>query len=503
MSSSKNFLKDLSTTFVVQIIVTISGIILLRLLSQNLTEDVFGIYLVIRRFIALAFPLITLNLSMSLARFISFNSNKSGFYFFNSVILCTIIFLLLLILLPFYKSIFSNIIFGSKLLQSLVFPTLLFLFASSFQVLCVGLFRGLHDFIIMNFVNIIYWIEAIIVLLSIMYFKKSTLDILTTFLFIYSIISIVTNCLIVLFRKVKFRPLEYLREIFSNSVKGILASRFLKYGFNRLPSGFFIAGIFFIPVFAASSSISLKTAAFIGIIVSIMRMVQLLGIPFNLLFLPKFSSLQSTGDSHVIRKHSQMVLNYIFTLPLIFGAFISFLSREIIIIWFGSSYEVVVPYMQIAGLFLVFFLSYILIRGILDGISNYPFVNIITLVSFIIIALTSALVVILSYNLIGLTLALCISLFSLGILSIYYIRKLQNLRITYSKNIVAFAWFILLSLSLFLINKYLVLNSIVLLLLMKLLIIGILTTISLIIYRSLKFEWLIEIISRFSSARLS
>lgn len=492
----KSFIKELSATFATQVIITIFGIILLKILSNILPEEGLGAYLVIRRMVGLAFPLLTLNLGMSMAKFISFDIKNAEQYFLYSFLVITVFGLILLAGLPFYKNPLVKIIFGHIRYAKLALPTLLFLYANSFQIICIGYYRGYQDFVSMNLISIYFWIESLVVLTVYFFVAKNFVSFLSLYFIVYAVVSFVINWINILKNK-NFGStiLLFFKKGFKISNYKVDA-KFLKYGIVRLPTGFFLAGLFFIPVATASSSISLKTAAYIGIIVSIVRMIQLLGVPFNLIFLPKFSYYQSQNNKEFIKYYSQIVLEYIFTFPFIVGLLIFFLSNEIILLWFGSKYLIVVKYLILVGPFIGLFLGYVLIRGILDGLSEFPYSNVITFNGVVCVGILSLLTIVFSWDLLGLVIAFGVGITVLGISSIYILLKKQRLQLINIKNSFAFLWFVLLFSIFFLYNRYILIESLYYSLGLKILVSLVVFVLSFLIYKRLGYEWVNELLLR-------
>jgi O-antigen/teichoic acid export membrane protein len=215
----------------------------------------------------------------------------------------------------------------------------------------------------------------------------------------------------------------------------------LRYGIYRLPSGIFAAGLFFIPVVAASSSISLKTAAYMGIIAAIFGFLQTVAYPFNLILLPKFSEYQSRNENEITKTNSQTVLDFIVTFPLLAGIFLFFLSDELILIWFGIKYAQVSIYLKFLSPTVGLYMAYVLIRGILDGLYEFPYSNIINITGVIIVGVLSYLSVIFEWNLWGLSLSFGLCIISIGISSIYILWRRQQLVLFNQRNLLSLLWF--------------------------------------------------------------
>lgn len=488
--------QDLSVTFLTQIGVTIINIILLKLLAQLLSKEGFGVYLVIRRVISFAFPVLTLNLAVSMARNISFNREKAEVYLISSFFIISFFSLVLLLFLPIYQNLLSKILFGNIVYADLILPMIIFLYSNSFQILCEGYFRGHHNFNKGNSVTFLFWLTSLITLVVFLFFTNDVKKILYYYFLIYAIISYLLSILLLLIDD-KFRNNIRLSitKIFKLNI--FRAERdYFNFGISRLPTGFLLSAVFFIPLLVASSSISLEVAASIGIIISIIRMMQVVVYPFNLIFIPKFSSYKATNNKEVIYNNSKLVLEFIFTFPFLLGLFIYFFSPEVIMLWFGSKYMEVVLYLSIVGVFIGFFLSYILIRGILDGLLEYPYSNIITLSGAIGTGIISILTIYFSWNLLGLSISIVVGMLVMGLISIVVLANNQNIKLINRKNVLAIVWFFLVAILLGGYSHMFAIQSIIFSLLIKLLIALILSGLSFVVYKKLKFKWIEDLVAK-------
>jgi len=488
-----NFLINYSVTFVSQIIILISQILLLQILSHQIPEEGLGIYMVIRRLVALSFPVITLNLSVGMQRYINFDKDKADKYLLYSFIILNFVILLLLISLPFCKNLLSEWVFGNEKYALLMLPTLIFLYSNSFQILCVGYFCGKQNFLMMNLVNVIFGLFSLLTLLTLLFISSNFIAFIYIYLTAYAIIALIVNLSLII-KEESFR--SNLKSIFKNGINFHFfqsEKKFIRYGYSRIPSGFFLGAIFFIPIFAASNSLSLTHAAYIGLIVSIVRMLQITGTPLNLILLPKFSHFQSKGLQKEIYNYSKIVIEFILTIPFLVGVFLAFLAPEIITLWFGNKYAIIIPYIELLGLTIGFFIGYVLIRGILDGLMDYPYANVITFISMVLVSIFSGLTIWFSWDLLGLTIAFGIGLITLGSCSFYILIDKQTIGIINSRNILAVVWFLSLFSLVHLYNNTIIIEPLLLSFFIKVLISILLLLISLLIYYLLNFSWIREI----------
>ena len=157
-----------------------------------------------------------------------------------------------------------------------------------------------------------------------------------------------------------------------------------EYSLFRIPSGIFYGLLFFLPIYLTSKWFSLIDATHIGIIITVANTAAMIGVPFNLLFLPSFSHLHDIGTNDQVLERINIIIKFIFQVVFFIGPLIYLFSQEIIIMWFGQNYVNTIIYLQLMSPFVGPFIGYIMIRGIIDGLSFYPYSNIITLFSLIV-----------------------------------------------------------------------------------------------------------------------
>jgi O-antigen/teichoic acid export membrane protein len=353
----------------------------------------------------------------------------------------------------------------------------------------------------MNLVDLVYWIAAILGLFLLLSDWLNNFDFLQSYFLVFTFLSIVLN-LYFIHRIYKINGAAFsLLRFLKIDLNWERYSRFFKYGGHRLPQGFMIAGIFFIPIFVASKSFSLSVAAYVGIIISIINVMQILVYPFNLIFVPKFSHYQATKQEGEITKYSQLVLEFCLTLPFLAGIYVFFLTRELILMWFGQNYEVVVNYFFYVGPTIGFYLSFILIRGILDGLYDKPYVNYITLIAFAVTLILGMSSAFFRWELAGLTVSIITGLMALGMTAIIILVKKQKLKFFNIKNILAIIWLIGLGFLLTYLNRWFPQYEIISALLIKSLILLIFFFISIVFYKILGFFWIDELWLRFKELK--
>lgn len=424
MLISKPFIKNTLFTYISQFLAVLLGILIVKIMAIYLTSEYLGIYLLSRRLVLLFIPLITLNLAMGLSWFGS-KQDFSRLYFNKIVFTYILIGLgLYIFILIFDNAILSQTIYNNKEYEYIIGPIFFFVFASGFQVLTVGYLRGSRQYNLMNISNVLYRTTSIFVLLLIIILKKGS-EILTDYFYYGAWLIIIYN-IIILYKD----PNKMTNKI----VKKRNFKQIYEYSLFRIPSGIFYGLIFFLPIYLTSKWFSLIDATHIGIIITVANTAAMIGVPFNLLFLPSFSHLHDIGTDDQVRERINIIIKFIFQVVFFIGPFIYLFSHEIIIMWFGQNYVSTIIYLQLISPFIGPFIGYVMIRGIIDGLSFYPYSNIITMFSLIsLIALTFIMRIFIN-NPISITLSFSVCLFTLFGIALYTIKKIINISIFTKSN---------------------------------------------------------------------
>lgn len=409
------FLKDLLFTGFSQVLVLVLGVVFVKIMAMILDKNSFGLLMLIRRWLGVLQPLLTLNLGLSLIKFISTNKERQAHYFKVSLGLINLIFIIATAVICALPKTFSFLFFNDSQYPWLTVIFIVFNYSAALYLLIYSFFRGEQDMTQANILSLEYYgfpvfLGAILLVFS---FKNGYRD-LIFFHFLYTVPVIAAaflyfwkNNLFAFFYPLKFKFKEM--------------SAFLYYGLNRLPASLFSSLILGFPVFWATRTISLEVAGYLGLGVYIIRMMEIFSTPFNKIFMPKFSEFTVSSKPEDVKDKSLIVVDFIITfLPavvlIIFG-----LSRHILLIWLGKEFLIALPAIQVAILFSGFYIMHAIIRGILNGLFIFPYVNIIGLLGLATATLPTFIA--LGDSLMGISISFGIGLFVLGISSLYTLVK--------------------------------------------------------------------------------
>ncbi|MEA3295532.1 MAG: hypothetical protein U9Q27_00085 [Patescibacteria group bacterium] len=370
---------------------------------------------------------------------------------------------------------------------------LIFLFANSFYVMITGYLRGKHDFVNMNILLITFWIIQLFVFLIMKPYFNDNWIFLKYYYLVTSIIILVVCCLFIFFtlekRSIIIKRMTQFNII--NSIKNNL--NFYKYGISRLPDGFFMAGIYFLPVFYTTHNISIKSAGYVGLIVTTIRMFQVLGNPFNKLFLPKFSKVLADGKKKLIKNYCEIIIEFIFTLPMLIGLIVYFTSQELVLLWLGNDFFVIIRYISLLGPLIGILLGYIFIRSILNGLYTFPYTIYISLLGFLSVIVFLFVSYIFSLGILGVVISFGLGISLLGIASIWILIKKQDLKLLSRNNLISILWIMIVFGLFYLFKNNIIINNILLSLSLKMFVSFIIVIVSLFIYKNYKFLWIKEL----------
>lgn len=432
MTVSRSFTVDTILTYFSQALVVILGVAIVKIMASVLSSDELGIYLLSRRFIFIGGPIITLNLGMGLAWIHGINRPGSKQLFYLTIYIEIFLFLLTTLLISLNLNYFSRLLFDDEKFATMIYPVLTFLFASGFQVLFVGYWRGNRRYRMMNIANIMYRLSSLLVLVTIIFIKKEAF--LITYFYSGGILIVVTNLILY------FSDRKNIREAGNLRLEDCI--ELLQYSISRIPSGFFYGLLFYLPMVMAMKLYSLNFATLIGIVVTVITTISLAGSPLNLLLLPTFSNLRERKKQYIINK-IEVVLTFIFQIVFFAGPLLFLFSDELIRLWFGGQYSQASLYLKIVSPTVGPFIGYVMVRGINDGLAKYPYSNINTFVALMVIITISFFLNAVIHNPFSLVIAFSAGLLTLFYSTMYSMKKIIELKILTIQNIRSIIYIIL------------------------------------------------------------
>lgn len=372
------FMGDLVATVIAQTALVGLSLVLMRLLATLVTEEDFGVFMVIRRVVAVMVPVTSLNLGVGLARFLAYQVESRRAFISAAlwVVVCLTCVVALLMLVG--KSLLSSALFGSGGFEPFVVITAITLLGTNLLGLVSDVYRGRVE---MKWANLAQVMSAVLPLVAIVPAWLLSGGVSTQFLESQLLLS-AGGMLLVAWGLYRFGP-AWTVPMGPAVLRSEKAWTLFAYSIVRVPSGFLLGLVFGLPVFAAASTGNLDLAARLGILATLIRLMETWVYPFNLIVLPRFASLQAEQSPEAVRAYAELVLDFVVrALPLI-GTLTFGLAGALIHLAFGAKYiDVSGPaaWMLLAS---TAYVCFVLIRGILDGLYGFPFVNVVAVAGLV------------------------------------------------------------------------------------------------------------------------
>lgn len=366
----KNFktLKDIYYTFLFQLINTLFALLTTRLISEIAEVHDFGIFMIIKRIITIGEPIITLNFIIGLVRYISSDKNNAEHYLRFTIYVTSLMFGLMFLISIFFSQFLSSYFFSSKDYTNLIIITGIFIYTNAIFGITNGYYRGGQKILKSNILLLLYHSLPFALTAIFSLFIKNGMKLISIHLIIYSVVSILLSveCL-------------YSKNIFKTMYMKYYRSfrPLVKFSLGRLPAGFLLTMLFAYPVFNVSKQMSLTEAGYMGIVATVVKLFEIIVYPVNFVFLPRFSFLKIQASENEIKKKVELVIDFVISVFPVLAITSASFTKYIILVMFGSKYLLLTKIISISLIFSIFYLAYVALRGIIDGLYEYPFVNII------------------------------------------------------------------------------------------------------------------------------
>lgn len=412
------FIKDIVVTTIASAITTVSAVIVTRLLAEGLGPERFGAYSLSRRVLATAAPFTLMGMNLAITRYVAISDdNKSqNVYLLSGLLLGTIPGILLFFIGLILRNFFARLIFQDETYAPLFSVTLLLIVGYTFYIVLYAYYRGSGR---INRANL--WQIGVIgvgpVIVAGTLAQSGRVDIIVLFMAL-------------LFFTATLPLGYYTGNIIRNSAGITLvppARELLEYGLPRVPAGLALAGIWAVGPFLASYVGTLKDAGYLAAGQSVLMMVEGSIVAFGLVALPKVARLAVSGNREFLRVGITDMLAFILHLGLYATLHLFLWADQIVLILLGSQYQEAIPLMQIILLAMVPYLSYVLLRSIVDAIEKKAINTTNLFLSLLVTLLTALLLVWLGLGVKGLALGTTTGFIVLGFLTIRFLWRTYRL----------------------------------------------------------------------------
>ena len=397
---------QLAWTMLTEILVTLSGLLLLKLAASLLGPAGFGEYAVSRRAVGMLYLPLVLGLGIAAPRYIAIARTRTNPGYdegsFAAVTLTgglipPLLVILILNLAPDWSAV---VIFGTASLAHLVAPASVALAGLALHSMTYAVYRGRSE---MGFANLMQLVNLGLIPVGVFAFvERSAAAILTATGLGWLAVSLV--CLLhILVREDRRWP-----------NLGAHLETLLRFGVPRVPGEFALVGLFAIPALIAVRAHGIVEAGQFSAALSVLTIVSGAFAPVGLVLLPRASAQAATGDIAGLRALVVKILAAGILLAGI-GVLIGELLIPPFVAWyFGEAFTPAIPIFRACLLGAVPYAIYVLMRNILDAL-DVKALNSRNLIISLIVAVALCLV---DSSLMWMSLSIVFALTLLGVLTL-------------------------------------------------------------------------------------
>jgi len=400
---------QLAWTMLTEILVTISGIVLLKLAVSLLGPAGFGEYALSRRAVGLLYLPLVLGLGIAAPRYIAIARSTAGDSFSEtSFALATLAagmlpVMIVVLLLNAAPEPAALLLYGGRTFSHLVAPATLALAGIALHSLVYAVYRGRSE---MGFANLLQLLNIGIIPVVVFGFADaSAASVLLLTGSGWLFVSGVALVHILWRQRHTWRGGTDLRTHLE---------LLLRFGLRRVPGEFALVGLFAIPALIVVRAHGVVAAGQFSAAISLLTIASGAFAPVGLVILPKASAQAATGDIVGLR---QLVLRILGAGILLATAGVA--VGELLIPWFvrwyfGPAFVPAIPVFRACLLGAIPYVVYILMRSILDAVDVKAVNSRNLIVSLVVLTALS----LANSGLMWMSLSLVASLTLLGVLSL-------------------------------------------------------------------------------------
>ena len=354
---------QLAWTMVTELLVTLSGILILKFAADLLGPAGFGEYSLTRRATGLLYLPLVMGLGIAAPRYIAiaragamegFTESAFATATLSAGLLPPLIIALLLNLSPGFG---AFVLFGTSSLAYLVPPATIALAGIALHSMVYAVYRGRSE---MRFANTLQIIDiAIVPVFAFAVAPHNAAAVLTVTGASWLAVSAIALVHVLYRERTEWRGIATLKEHLA-----VL----LRFGLPRVPGEFALVGLFAIPTLLAVRAHGVIPAGQFSAALSLLTMAAGAFAPVGLVVLPRASAQAATGDLPGLRR---LVLRILVggILLATAGVVIGELLIPAFIKWyFGTAFLPAIPYFRAILLGTIPYAVYILMRSILDAL---------------------------------------------------------------------------------------------------------------------------------------
>lgn len=398
--------KDFILTFLTQVVVLISGLLIFKLAMVQYGDIGFSEFSLVKRNLSYLYTLIFIGLGVAIPRYIAIERGKqtelANNIFFAALLMILVSLALCLIVFILLQNEISFLLFGSSLYSKYIIPILLSLFGLTLHGLIYSYYRGQMFFKYANLIEITNL--GILPLLAFLFAS----DVSCLFAYTGMMITIISSIVII-------------KILFSHSFNIKTSIEFIPklfvYGIQRLPGDFGIASLMTVPAIISAHNDGMITAGYISFSISLLALSGQAVAPIGLIMLPKIGYLLGKNKNVLIKYYVKKLFLFSLIVALIGTAIFQLFASYILEVYLGSVDNALIAISKQIMFGAVFYPIYVAMRSVVDAyyVRAYNTIS-------IFVALCVFFLLWFSTN--DIPTSLTISLFALTVMTIYFLRYL-------------------------------------------------------------------------------
>ncbi len=404
--------KDYILTFITEITILGSGLLVYRLAADILGKEGFSEYALVRRTISFLLPALILGMGVAIPRYIGYsysNFKKANTYFIAGFVILFSVILIFSLLINLFQKNFAFLFFGDSKYYYLIFPINVMLIGLIFHSVCCWYFRGNLSMIKANFLQLI---NMGIVPFLVFFLKDNLKEIILLNGLIIILVSFIFLTMIL--KNITFER----NEIYTN-LKELMA-----YGIQRVSGDFGLSGLFSLPSTITAHISGVTIAGYVAFGTSLLNMVGASFAPLGLILLPKASQLVANKDFKILKYYILKILKVTFILTILGVVFFEIFANKIIALYLGNFPSDLVMIARLIVIASLGYTIYVAMRSITDVYYVKAINTKNIFISLMFFLIMSIVIILMGKSYIFLVVGLVFSVFLLGILTLVEIKKL-------------------------------------------------------------------------------
>jgi O-antigen/teichoic acid export membrane protein len=354
---------DYGITFLAEFATLAAGLLVLRLAAWHWGPSGFGEYVLVRRTLALVQLPVLCNMGIALSRFVAISKvggrcTRQSYLVAATIVAVGAATVASLVLMGAAAPV-AVLMFGDTRYARLVRAVGLAVPGIVLHSVAYGYFRGRLQMLTANALQIVNLGVVPVLIFAIPHI--TVLQAVIALAACWNVVAIVAIA----------GPLwSAVRESHGSSMPAV--RELLRYGLPRVPGEFALAALFALPTTLAAHFGGIEQAGFVGLGVSLLSLVGSMFAPLGQIVLPSVSTMAAQGETAALRRGVWRLWLASVTIAAAMVVVLAGFARQLIVLYVGSAFLPAVPVTRLLLLAGVPYVTYVVLRNVLDALDTRP-----------------------------------------------------------------------------------------------------------------------------------